>query len=71
VEKAINNPDEVWQDYGDDQKSKYTKRCHYKKFSPSTYVKVVVFIKTNPCQVLTAFEINFIREASYMLKRFV
>lgn len=60
VAKAVECPDEVWPDYSDKRK-----RCYYKKYSTTTYVKVVVWHKGNPCAVVTAYEINKIKEANY------
>jgi hypothetical protein len=61
VKKTIENPDEVWRDYSDRKR----RRCHYKKYSQFTYAKVVIWIADNPCEVVTAFEIDYIKEASY------
>lgn len=60
VKRAIMNPDEVWENYSDKDK-----RCYYKKHSEKTYVKVVIWIKCEPCQVVTAYEIDKIKESSY------
>ena len=61
VVKTIEAPHEVWEDYDD----KRRKVCYYKKYSTATYVKVVIWIKSIPCEVVTAFEINKIKEVSY------
>ena len=60
VERTIKEPQEVWQDYGDSK----NRRCYYRKYSTHTYVKVVVWIRGD-CQVITAFETNFIKEIKY------
>ena len=60
VAKTIENPDEVWPDYADKRK-----RCYYKKYSPTTYVKVVIWHSDTPCRVVTAYEINQIKEMNY------
>ena len=68
VKNAIINPDEVWEDYSDKKK----KRCYYKKYSAYSYVKVVVWIDGRPCQVVTAYEIDRVKERNYVeLKRLV
>lgn len=61
LKETIVNPDEVWQDYSD----KEYKRCYYKKYSTTSYVKVVVWIMDNPCHVVSAFETNKIKEDMY------
>ncbi len=61
LKETIANPEEVWQDYGDPQH----KRCYYKKYSVDSYVKAVVWIDRNPCQIITAFQTNYIKEEGY------
>lgn len=61
IKNAIINPDEVWPDYQDEN----NKRCYYKKYSTVSYAKVVVWINDNPCNVVTAFEIDRIKESKY------
>ena len=61
LKKAIENPEEVWPDYQD----KNNKRCYYRKYSSSSYAKVVVWIGDNPCSVVTAYEISDIKEIKY------
>lgn len=61
LEDTIKNPEEVWEDYSD----KKNKRCYYKKYSTISYVKVVIWISTNPCQIVSAFETNKIKEEIY------
>jgi len=61
LKETIIDPEEVWQDYSD---KKY-KRCYYKKYSTNSYVKVVIWITNNPNRVVTAFQINFIKENKY------
>lgn len=60
VELTIKDPQEVWEDYGDPQ----NRRCYYRKYSIHTHVKVVVWTQGD-CQVITAFETNYIKETSY------
>lgn len=69
VKRALEKPDEVWEDYGDREH----RRCYYRKYSPQSYAKVVVWISDNPCVVVTAYEINFVKENKYtpQLKRLV
>ena len=67
VERTIKDPQEVWEDYGDPKH----RRCYYRKFSIDTHVKVVVWM-VGDCQVITAFETNYIKETKYPnLKRLV
>ena len=61
VENAIINPDEVWQDY--DEPSK--RRCYYKKYSIYSYAKVVVYYNCEPAEVVTAYQINYVKEQKY------
>jgi hypothetical protein len=61
VTKTIENPEEVWEDYQD----KKHKQCYYKKYSMFSYVKVVIWTEGNPCQVVTAYEIDYIKEENY------
>ena len=61
LKRAIIKPDEVWEDYQD----KKNKRCYYKKYSTISYAKAVVWIKANPCNVVSAFEITYIKESKY------
>lgn len=60
LKRTIIEPDEVWQDLSDKKK-----RCYYKKYSCNTYIKAVVWIKNNPCHIITSFEINYIKEQNY------
>lgn len=61
IKRAIEKPEEVWQDYQD----KKNKRCYYRKYSSFSYVKVVIWVGDNPCSVVTAYEINDIKESKY------
>ena len=61
VERTIREPDEIWQDFG----SPKQKACYYRKYSTVSYIKVVVYTKSNPYTVITAYEINYIKEAKY------
>lgn len=61
IKKTVENPEEVWEDYQD----KKHKQCYYKKYSMFSYVKVVIWMKGNPCQVVTAYEIDYIKEENY------
>lgn len=66
LEDTIKNPEQVWEDYSD----KKNKRCYYKKYSIISYVKVVIWINGGPCQIVSAFETNKIKEEIYTnLKR--
>lgn len=62
LEKAIEEPNFVWEDKSDSK----NKRCYYWKYSTSTYIKVVIWISSNPCRVVTAFETNRIKEEKYI-----
>jgi len=67
LKRAIMKPDEVWEDFGDKRK-----RCYYKKYSQFTYAKAIVWIRHSPCQVVSAFEIDYIKENNYPnLRKFV
>ncbi|MEK7658957.1 MAG: PBECR2 nuclease fold domain-containing protein [Patescibacteria group bacterium] len=61
LEDTIKNPNEVWEDYSD----KENKRCYYKKYSPNSYVKAVIWITASPCHIVSAFETNKIKEETY------
>jgi len=66
LKKAIEEPEEVWQDYQD----KKNKRCYYRKYSSSSYAKVVIWTGGSLCSVVTAYEISNIKESKYLnLKR--
>ena len=58
---CIADPDEVWEDYEDGRH----KRCYYRKYSEFSYVKAVVWVWSNPCLVISAYEINKIKERNY------
>lgn len=60
IKKTLRGPDVIWEDQGD----KEHKRCYYKKYSVRTYIKVVIWL-SNPNQVVTAFEIDYIKESKY------
>ncbi|OGF28293.1 hypothetical protein A2477_02430 [Candidatus Falkowbacteria bacterium RIFOXYC2_FULL_47_12] len=60
VQNCLAAPDEVWPDYSNPA----NKKCYYKKYSQISYAKVVVWFTDNPAQVVTAFEINYIKEKS-------
>ncbi|MEK7576208.1 MAG: PBECR2 nuclease fold domain-containing protein [Patescibacteria group bacterium] len=67
LKKTIIQPEEVWEDYSDKKK-----RCYYRKYSSSTYAKVVVWMNGNPYHVVTAYEIDGIKEKKYPnLKQFI
>jgi hypothetical protein len=66
IERALIDPDEVWEDH-DDRKHR---RRYYKKYSSVSYAKAVVFVADDPCRVITAYEIGYIKETKYVdLKR--
>ena len=66
IVRAIEHPNEVWQDQQDSK----LKRCYYRKYSTTTYIKVVIWITDKPFRVVSAFETNKIKEAQYpKLKR--
>ncbi|OGN08976.1 MAG: hypothetical protein A3C61_02485 [Candidatus Yanofskybacteria bacterium RIFCSPHIGHO2_02_FULL_39_10] len=48
-----------------DYDDKKRKACYYKKYSAVSYVKVVIALRSNPREVVTAYEINKIKETSY------
>ena len=61
VGTTLVNPDEVWQDYDEPRK----RRCFYKKYSMCSYAKVVVYCCCSPSEVVTAYEINYVKEQKY------
>jgi len=61
IKRVIENPTEVWQDYSD----KKNKRCYYWKYSTHTYIKVVIWVSYCPCYIVTAYQINYIKEKKY------
>jgi hypothetical protein len=65
VEKTMQNPEEVWPDYADYSVGKSDKQCYYRKYSQYSYVKVVVWINGSPRRVVTAYEIDCVKEAKY------
>ncbi len=66
LKETIENPEEVWQDNND----KKHKLCYYRKYSTVSYVKVVIWITAKFCEVVTAYEIDKIKEVKYpKLKR--
>ncbi len=60
VERTLQEPEEVWEDY-DDPKHKY---CYYRKYSTNTMVKVVVWMDGDN-HIVTAYETDFIKETKY------
>ena len=64
VERTIKDPEEVWEDYADSEH----RCCYYRKYSVRTYVKVVIWMDGD-CQVITAFETDFIKESKYPTKQ--
>ncbi len=66
IKRTIEEPQQVWEDKSD----KTCKRCYYRKYSIDTYVKVIIWIKDDPCRVVSAFETNLVKEINYLdLKR--
>ncbi len=61
LEETIRKPQEVWEEYSD----KKNKACYYKKYSTVSYVKVVIWTTSIPYEVVTAYEINWIKETKY------
>lgn len=61
IEETIKDPEQVWPDYSD----KDRKACYYRKYSVNTYVKVVIWVAHNPCQVVTAYQTDKIKETLY------
>ena len=67
LKRAIMDPDDVWENFGDKRK-----RCYYKKYSQFTYAKAIVWVKNSPHRIVSAFEIDDIKESHYPnLKKFV
>lgn len=61
LEETIKNPEEVWEDKSD----KDAKRCYYKKYSVNSYIKVIIWISHIPYRVVSAYEVDFIKETKY------
>lgn len=61
LERAIREPDAVWEDYDDPRR----KRCYYKKYSGWSYAKAVVWAADNPCRIVTAYEISKMKEENH------
>jgi len=61
IERVIADPEVVWEDYAD----RKNRRCYYGKYSKNTYIKVVIWIKSTPCRVITAYEIDKVKEENY------
>jgi hypothetical protein len=61
IAMALEKPTEVWEDYDDPNK----KHCYYYKYSATSYIKVVVWIDEDPCQVVTAYNLDYIKEMNY------
>lgn len=61
VEAALCDPDEVWQDYDNPEE----KNCYYKRFGPNLYAKVVVWVAGDLNRVVSAFEVDFVKETTY------
>ena len=61
IKLTIQNPEEVWEDKSD----KSSKRCYYKKYSANSYLKVIMWIANNPYRVVSAYEVDFIKETKY------
>lgn len=61
IEQTVIDPEEIWEDFSD----KRCKRCYYKKYSISSYVKVVIWVCSDFYEVVTAFETNKIKEEKY------
>lgn len=64
IERALKEPEEVWEDYDDPAH----KCCYYRRYSTQTWVKVVVWTNGD-CHVVTAFEADFIKESKYPTRR--
>ena len=61
LKQTIENPEQVWEDKSD----KIRKMCYYKKYSVNSYVKVVAWIASDPCCVISAFQTDRIKETNY------
>ncbi len=65
VKKTLEQPLEVWPDYSDYCNGRNDKHCYYSRYSPNSYVKVVIWISSTPYRVVTAYEIDCVKEAKY------
>jgi hypothetical protein len=66
VQGALKEPEEVWPDAFEKEK-----HCYYGKYQEGTYAKVVVYMSYNryvPSRVVSAFEIDKIKERKYQDK---
>ena len=62
IEKTVEDPEEVWEDYEDPK----NRNCYYRKYSSCWYIKVVIWISSQPCRVITVYPpINRIKEKDY------
>ena len=64
LEKTLEEPDQVWEDYN----APSEKHCYYRKYSTGLYIKVVVWMnvrRSEPCHVVSAFETDYIKETKY------
>lgn len=65
VQRAMECPEEVWEDYSDFYQGAHNKHCYYIKYSPYTYVKIVVWTTSSPKRVVSAYEVDYIKETKY------
>ena len=61
LKKAIESPQSVWQDYGKPS----TQLCYYWKHKIDCHIKVVINTLGSPWRVVTAYEIDYIKEVKY------
>lgn len=61
IKEALQNPTEVWEDYDGPSE----KNCYYKRFGINLYAKVVVLIAREPNEVISAFEVDYVKETKY------
>jgi hypothetical protein len=59
--KALSEPTEVWQDYDEPKK----KKCYYYKYNTTYYAKVVVWVTRKPYEVVTVYNLDYIKEMNY------
>lgn len=70
VRYTLEEPFQVWPSYQDKRK-----RCYYGKYKNNTYVKLVIWTvprKKEPCRIITAYQVDYIKEQKYPeLKRMI
>ncbi len=61
VQRTVEEPEQIWEN----KENPKCKQVYYRKYSRTDYIKVVVWVKDSPCQVVTAYLINHVKEEKY------